>query len=319
MAWAPRCYDFRTAPDAADLARRLPSLRGVDGRSLLEPLYFFIGIELNLPPLRFRLGGDGGRGECRLRRGQVATPVDCRVPLDPDRRAVRPRTRKLSGRCRCRYLLRPGLCQPRAREAPICFRRLHLPPYLGAIPALDTLPTDWFTRAAAPRGGERAVIAEVGWLSDPPLPRPRPGSASPPSPPTSRSRPAYLDRVLAAADTGPDGPGDLDSPFGISSWHPSWANAAASSPRSGAPFETSSAVLRPPGTVDSQLAGELLLKAFGTMGLRTYAGTAQAGRLPPMAASQGLAAQGRLTGESSPGSTPPEGDVENCEAAPTLG
>ena len=116
------------------------------------------------------------------------------------------------------------------------------------------------------------MIAEVGWLSDSIVAQASTGQCFTAITTDESLEARYLDRVLAAADTG-----QMDLVTWIS--HRDLLVAPLMGEcgcQQSAEWCTVRDIFRgppPTGTVDSQLAGELLLKAFGTMGLRTYDGT----------------------------------------------
>jgi len=133
------------------------------------------------------------------------------------------------------------------------------------------LPLDWFTRAAS-RGGERALVAETGWISTGLTVRTREGACMPWFAFTERDSADYLARLLEAGDRD-----DLD----LITW---WSDrdllvteAMRDCPCAfDATWCTVMDIFRgPPSLIgpDTQAFGELLLKAFGTMGLRQYDGT----------------------------------------------
>lgn len=142
---------------------------------------------------------------------------------------------------------------------------------MNDIVAAADLPADWFTRGPS-RGGERGLIAETGWLSTPLVAMTSAGACLPVFEQSEQESRAYLQRVLEAAESS-----DLD----LITW---WSDEDLVP----APFMTDCPctfdatwctvldVFRgaaPTGSVDTQLFGEVLLKAFGTMGLRDYDGT----------------------------------------------
>lgn len=141
-------------------------------------------------------------------------------------------------------------------------------PLVTASPA--ALPGDWFTRGAA-RAGERALIAETGMISTPLVVKPRDAACVTLFTETATDATAYLTRVLDAARAG-----DLE----LVNW---WSDRdlVVSELMTSCPCSFDTAwctvldIFRGPPTTtgpDTQLAGELGLKAFGTMGLRDYAG-----------------------------------------------
>lgn len=143
-------------------------------------------------------------------------------------------------------------------------------PMLSVAGSPADLPADWFIRGAS-RAGERPLVAETGWNSAPLIVEPRGAACATLFASTEADEAAYLGRVLDAAQVD-----DID----LVNW---WSDRdllltqlMTSCPCT---FDaTWCAVLDifrgPPsdGGVDTQLQGELALKAFGVMGLRDYYG-----------------------------------------------
>ncbi len=270
--WTPRCYDFATAPDAASW--RAAYLRYVGWMvDLFQPKYLNIAIELNLFLLACPAAWEG--------------MVDVVNAAYDAARARRPSTVVFpSIQIDALYGLAPGSC-PTGVDAGTCYDQAygHLArlkrdrfavssyPYLGAIPALDALPADWFTRAAD-RGGERAVIAEIGWLSDSIVAQASTGQCFTAFTSDESLEAAYLDRVLTAADRG-----RMDLVNWISDRDlliaPLMGECGCQEAAEWCAVRDLFRGPPPTGTTDTQLAGELLFKVFGTMGLRTYDGTAK--------------------------------------------
>ena len=159
-------------------------------------------------------------------------------------------------------------------------------PMLNGFVGAADLPTDWFTRGSA-RGGERPLIAETGWNSSPMVVHPRDSACETVFQGTEQDEAAYLGRVLDAAQAG-----NLD----LVNW---WSDRDLVDARlmTDCPctFDaTWCAVLdlfRGPATdagPDTQLTGELALKAFGVMGLRSYDGTSKAMMLARWKAARAL-------------------------------
>jgi hypothetical protein len=159
-----------------------------------------------------------------------------------------------------------------AQIAPLARDRFAMSSYPIPLDGLTaaTLPTDWFTRGAA-RGGEIGLIAETGMDSTPLVVKPRDAPCFTVFTETEAEQGAYLARVLSDARAG-----HLE----LVTW---WSNRDLVI----APLMTScpctfdalwctvlDAFRGPPTTTgpDTQLLGELGLKVFGTMGLRSYAG-----------------------------------------------
>jgi hypothetical protein len=145
-------------------------------------------------------------------------------------------------------------------------------PGAGLTPA--TLPADWFTRGAA-RAGERGLIAETGIIATALAVRPRGQACVTVFTNTEADVTAYLTRVLDDARA---------AKLELVNWWSDRDLVVTELMTTCAPCSFDAgwcAVLeafRGPETTsgpDTQLAGELALKAFGTMGLRDYAGVAK--------------------------------------------
>jgi len=181
------------------------------------------------------------------------------------------------------YGVAPGSCPP-GTDAGTCYETgyAHLAgvkrdrfavssyPYLGAVPSLDVLPADWFTRAAR-RGGEKALIAEAGWLSTALVAQASTGACFTALTSDEGLAAAYLDRLLTDAQAS-----GMDLVTWISDRdlliEPLMTDCGC---HQSADWCTVRDLFRgppPTGAVDTQLEGELRMKAFGAMGLRTYEG-----------------------------------------------
>ena len=267
--WAPHCWDFRTAADGPTW--RDAYLSYVEWMvDLFEPEFLNVGIELNLWDLACPSAWEGmvdvvnaAYDAARSRRPGI--PVFPSIQID------------------ALYGLAPGSCPP-GTDAGVCYETgyAHLArvkrdrfavssyPYLGAVPSLGALPADWFTRAAH-RGGERALIAEAGWLSTPLVAQTSGGACFTALTSDETFAAAYLDRLLSDAQAA-----GMDLVTWISDrdlliaplmtdcgCHQSAEWCAVRDLFRGPP---------PTGSEDTQLQGELRMKAFGAMGLRTYDG-----------------------------------------------
>jgi hypothetical protein len=144
-------------------------------------------------------------------------------------------------------------------------------PMLNTFTTPADLPTDWFTRGPA-RAGERPLVAETGWNSSPMVVQPRGSACETVFQGTEPDEAAYLGRVLDAAQA---------SNIDVVNW---WSDRDLVDARlmTNCPCTFDSTwcavldIFRGPATdsgADTQLSGELSLKAFGVMGLRTYDGT----------------------------------------------
>lgn len=195
--WAPRCWDARTAADGE--VWQDAYVRYVEWMvDLFQPEFLNVGIELNLWDINCPSAWDGmvdvvnaAYDAAKSRRPGI--PVFPSIQID------------------ALYGLAPGSCPP-GTDAGTCYETgyAHLSrvkrdrfaistyPYLGAVPSLDVLPADWFTRAPR-RGGERSLIAEAGWLSTPVVAQASSGACFTALTSDETFAAAYLDRLLTDA------------------------------------------------------------------------------------------------------------------------
>jgi hypothetical protein len=268
--WAPQCWDARTAPDGPTL--RDAYVRYVDWMvDLFQPEFLNVGIELNLWDVACPASWEGmvdvvNAAYDAAKSRRPAVPVFPSIQID------------------ALYGLAPGSC-PAGVDAGTCYETgyAHLArlkrdrfaissyPYLGVVASLDALPPDWFTRAAR-RGGERALIAEAGWLSTALVAQVSTGACFTALTSDETLAAAYLNRLLSDAEAA-----EMDLVTWIADrdllieplmtdcgCHQSAEWCAVRDLFRGPP---------PTGSVDTQLEGELRMKAFGAMGLRSYDGT----------------------------------------------
>jgi hypothetical protein len=160
-------------------------------------------------------------------------------------------------------------------------------PYIpGVFEKPSAVPADWFARGAA-RGHERAVIAETAWDSTPFEAQTSGGSCVQVEMSTEADEAAYLAIVLAAAQSMPmdlvdwwDDRDLLDARLMTNcpcNFDPTWC--AVLGAFSGTPVD---------GGFDSYFYGQLELKAFGTMGIRDYAGNPKPTTFPVWQAAQAI-------------------------------
>jgi hypothetical protein len=271
--WAPHCWDARTAADGQMWKDAYVGYVQwmVD---LVQPEFLNVGIELNLWDLNCTAAWDGmvdlvNAAYDAAKSRSPATPVFPSIQID------------------ALYGMAPGSCPP-GMDAGTCYETSysHLArvkrdrfavssyPYLGVVPSLAALPADWFTRAAR-RGGERALIAEAGWLSTSMVVQTSGGTCFTAMISDEAIAALYLDRLLSDAQAA-----GMDLVTWISDrdllitplmsdcgCHQSAEWCAVRDLFRGPP---------PTGSVDTQLQGELRMKGFGAMGLRTYDGTPKA-------------------------------------------
>jgi len=264
--WAANCYDFASAPDAA--AKRSAYLRYVRLMiAAFAPHWLNYAIEINLYFEACPAGVPGliGLANQVYDAAKLADPTllaFSSVQIDHLHGYAKDSCPDASQRDQC-------FEKALAELMPLAGDRFAMSsyPFLQGTHVQD-LPVDWFERAAT-RLHKPALIAETGWLST--NIRAQLGTAcQTPVQSTPDDALAYLDSVLAAAKRGrlelvtwwSDRdllPAELMTNCPCS-FDPNWCNVVA--------------VFRAAGGGDSQAAfvGELGLKAFGTMGLRDYAG-----------------------------------------------
>ena len=285
--WAANCYDFASAADGAQL--REAYLRYVERMvELFAPRYLNLAIEVNL---FLEKCPDAAAGVV-----DVANAAYARAKaLDPTLLAFP------SFQIDHLYGYAKDSC-PDGMDKDACFDRnyaqitgferdrfaLSTYPYLQGQRVQD-LPDDWFERGAA-RGGERALIAETGWLSTDLVAQ---NGTACTTVITSNEQEAadYLTRVLSDAQRVPLelvtwwSNRDL-LPAGLMTNCPcdydaTWCSVVDQ-------FRGAAGGTLTPG---ADFIGEVLLKAFGTMGLRDYEGALKPKLAEPWSAarSQGLA------------------------------
>jgi len=271
--WSTDCYDFASAPDAA--SKRSAYQRYVSYMvQRFSPAYLNVAIEVNL----------------FFEKCPAATPglidlinsVYAATKAEANKTLVFPSFQidHLNGYSKdsCADQAKRDACADAlyAVIAPIKRDRFAMSsyPYMDGMKAASELPVDWFTRAAA-RGNEIPLIAETGWPSTPIVVRAKDGTCPMLFSFDEVASAAYLARVLGDAKA-----------HGIElvTW---WSDRDLLTEKimTDCPctFDaTWCSVLDifrgPPATdaSDPQLFGELLLKVFGSMGLRNYDGTPKA-------------------------------------------
>lgn len=268
-AWSADCYDFATATDAASKAAAYR--RYVEYMvQTFEPAYLNIAIEVNLffekcPAASPGLIDVANATYDAVKAAHPTTVVFPSFQLD-----------HLYGYARdaCPDPTQRAACFDAAYAVIAPLRRdrfaMSTYPYMNEVGGVAGLPVDWFTRAPS-RAGERGLIAETGWLSTPLVALTNAPSCYTLFTYTEADAGSYVERVLADAESA-----NLE----LVTW---WSNQdlVVSDLMTDCPctFDptwcTVLDVFRGPvvpGGVDTQLFGEVLLKAFGTMGLRDYAG-----------------------------------------------
>jgi hypothetical protein len=267
-AWSERCYDFARAPDGAVM--RAAYIRYVEHMlEVFRPRYLNYAVEVNLF-LEKCEGAAQGVVDVANAAYAAAKAADPDVLAFPSFQIDH-----LHGVAddSCPAGMTETACFDRNYAQITGFERdrfaISSYPFLQGQTLAD-LPADWFERAAA-RGGERALIAETGWLSTD-LVAQNGASCTTVIEADEAAAAAYLERVLddarrvplevvpwwstrdlLPAGLRPNCPCDYD---------PSWC----------AVVDVFRDAAGGPLVQGSDYFGEILLKAFGTMGLRDYDG-----------------------------------------------
>jgi hypothetical protein len=264
------CYDFATAADAA--SKRDAYLRYVELMvDTFSPVYLNVAVEVNLffekcpaasPALREVVNAAYDAAKAR-RPSAIVFPS---IQIDHLYGYSKDSCPDQTARDACfdaAYATLSGMKRDRFAMSSY--------PYLNGIADPATVPADWFTRGAA-RGKETPLVAETGWLSTPLVAKAKDGSCTKVMDQTDARAAAYLSRVLADAERG-----GLD----LVTW---WSDRdlLLESVMTDCPcqkdatwcsvvdvFRGSAAA----GSTDTQFLGEVLMKAFGSMGLRLYDGS----------------------------------------------
>ena len=267
--WSVQCYDFASMADGA--AKKQAYLRYVDYMvRKFQPRWVNVAIELNL----FMPCGSAWNGMVDVANaaydtakaaqpGVIAFPSiqidslyggsDCPTGMTRDQ-CYDANYAKLAGLKRDRFAISTY-------------------PYLqNDIKIVSNLPADWFTRAGD-RGGERTVVAETGWISTNAVGSLN-GTCLTALMATDDDQAAYLGRLLDDAQAH-----NMD----LVTW---WSNrdllpapVMTDCPCS---FDATWCAIvnafRQTGGTDpmQQFYGEMLLKIWGTMGVRTYDGNPRA-------------------------------------------
>jgi hypothetical protein len=268
--WSAKCYDFARAPDAAQ--KREAYLRYVAAMvTRFAPAYLNIAIEVNLFLEKCPEAAPGliALMNAVYRAVKVQSPdtlvfpsfqIDHLYGFSDDS---------------CPAAAQRDACFDKAYEVikPILRDRFAMSsyPYLAGFKSTAELPSDWFTRAPS-RAREIGLIAETGWPSTPIVVRTKNNTCQTYFSFDEATSSAYLRRVLSDADS---------APLELVTW---WSDRdllveplMTECPcRFDATWCSVLDIFRGPassGPIDTQAFGELLLKVFGTMGLRRYDGT----------------------------------------------
>ncbi len=267
--WAAQCYDFASAPDGAAMQQAYLAYVAwmVD---LFAPTYLNMAVEVNLflekcPAAAAGLVAVANAAYDAAKARQPSLVVFPSIQIDHLYGYDQASCPDQSNRAACFDSLYQQIA-PLKRDR---FAMSSYPP-LGAATVPTDLPADWFTRGAA-RGNEQPVVAETGWNSSTLIAQTGAGVCLTVFTSSEATEESYLDFVLnSAQDAGMDlvnwwSDRDLVvTPFMTAcpcSFDATWCTVLAIA--RGPPSD---------GGVDTQFYGELLFKAFGTMGLRDYEG-----------------------------------------------
>jgi hypothetical protein len=270
------CYDFGVAPDAA--SKRAAYLKYVELMvDTFHPAYLNVAVEVNLffekcaaaaPALRDVINAAYDVAKAK----SPSTAVFPSIQIDHLYGYSKDSCPDQSDRDACFEAAYPSLAGIRRDRFAMSSY-----PYLSGITDPATLPADWFTRGAA-RGKETPLIAETGWLSTPLIAKAQDGTCPHvlDAQPSTEAR--YLGRVLHDAEAG-----NLD----LVTW---WSDRdlLLESVMTDCPCSADATwcavvdLFRGPAVAgtDTQFLGEVLMKAFGSMGLRLYDGTPKPGVYP---------------------------------------
>jgi hypothetical protein len=277
------CYDFATASDAA--SKRKAYLRYVEAMvELFQPAFVNLAIEVNLFFEKCPAAAPGlvevinaAYDAAKAKRSQAV--VFPSFQIDHLYGYSKDSCPDASQRAKCfddHYAQLAGIKRDRFAMSSY--------PFLDQISTPSALPADWFERGAK-RGKEQPLIAETGWLATPLAAKLDAGTCTRVFEYDDAASEAYLRRVLGDAARL-----EMD----LVTW---WSD------RDLVPIELMTncpcdfdatwcsvlEVLRGPavaGTPEARFYNEVLLKAFGTMGLRRYDGTPRAGHIAAWAAAR---------------------------------
>jgi hypothetical protein len=282
-ATSATCYDFATAPDAT--SKRDAYLRYVELMvDTFSPAYLNVAVEVNLffekcpaasPALKEVVNAAYDAAKARRPNAVVFPSIQVDHLYGYSKDSCLDQTAR--GACfDAAYATLSGMKRDRFAMSSY--------PYLSGISDPGSIPADWFTRGAA-RSKETPLIAETGWLSTSLVAKTKDGTCSNVMDESNARAAAYLTRVLGDAERGglelvtwwsdrdlllesvmTDCPCHLDA---------TWCSVVDV-------FRGAAA----PGSTDTQFLGEVLMKAFGSMGLRLYDGSPKPLVYPVWAAAQ---------------------------------
>jgi hypothetical protein len=271
-----KCYDFATAPDRT--AKREAYLRYVEAMvERFQPAWLNIAIEVNLffekcPAARAGLIEVINAAYDAAKAKRSKTLVFPSFQIDHLYGYSQDSCPEPTMRAKCfddHYAQLSGIRRDRFAMSSY--------PFLNGVSAPSALPADWFERAAA-RSNERGLIAETGWLATPLSAKLDNGTCRQVFDYADAASEAFLKRVLGDA---------ARAKLELVTW---WSDRdlVPTELMTDCPCEfeptwcTVLDVFRGPpvaGVPEVRFLNEVLLKAFGTMGLRRYDGTPRAGHL----------------------------------------
>ena len=270
--WSARCYDFRSMADGA--SKEQAYLRYVDYMvRKFHPHWINVGVEMNL----FGPCGSAWAGLTDVVNAayDTAKNVDASAVVFPSFQID-----FLYGFTGCPTGMTQQQCYDAnyAQLAGIKRDRFGISTYpylIDAIKTVPNLPADWFSRGGD-RGGERTVVAETGWLSTNAAGQLN-GQCITALTATEADQAAYLDRLLNDAQAH-----HMDL---VTWWSDRDLEVAQLMTNCPCTFDAQWCQLvtafRSTGGTDpmAQFLGEMTLKIFGTLGLRSYDGTPHAATL----------------------------------------
>lgn len=278
-----RCYDFNTASDGA--SKRAAYLRYVEFMvERFQPAYLNVAIEVNLffEKCPAAIAGlieviNAAYGAAKAKR--PAAVVFPSFQIDHLYGYSKDSCADATQRAKCfddHYAQLKGIKRDRFAMSSY--------PFLNQVAAPSDLPADWFERGPA-RGGEKPMIVETGWLASPLSAKRDDGSCFQVFYYDAAASEAYLRRVLKDAAL-------LEMEL-VTWWSDRDLVPTELMTNCPCTFETTWCtvldVFRGPqtaGVPESRFFNEVLLKAFGTMGLRRYDGTPRAGHLDAWSAAR---------------------------------
>jgi hypothetical protein len=267
--WSARCYDFAAAADGA--AKRMAYARYVDWMvRKFQPRWVNVAVEVNtfLGNCPAAWPGMVGAERAAYDAAKAAKPdavVFASFQIDALMGYSGCPTNKTQQQC---YDDNYGQIANVKRDR---FGVSTYPHLLEPFRRVSSIPADWFTRAAA-RGGERAIIAEAGWITDPDVAALN-GVCTAALASDEAEAVAYLDLLLAAAQ---------ERGIELVTW---WSDRdiipASAMTECPCTFDTTwcatEQIVRSSAGPDpgAQYVAEVLFKMWGTMGLRRYDGSAK--------------------------------------------